>query len=356
MTRKVLVTGGAGFIGSAFVRRTLNATEFSIVNVDKLTYAASPEALSDVASHPRYGFEKADIADAQAMRRILRDHRPDAIINLAAETHVDRSIDGPADFIRTNVVGTFTLLEAALDYWTSLKEKDRTAFRFVQVSTDEVFGSLGPDGRFSADSPHRPNSPYAASKASADHLTRAWFRTYGLPTVTSHSSNNYGPFQFPEKLIPLVVDKALAGEPIPVYGKGENVRDWLFVEDHADALLVILDRGTPGETYLVGGQEERTNLDVVRSICRILDELQPSPGGKPYERSIAFVADRPGHDFRYAVDCSKVTDSFGWRPRHDFESGLRRTLLWYLANRDWRRRIGSSAGVGDRLGLRRTAG
>jgi len=346
---KILVTGGAGFIGSALVRRIIADGQHEVVNADKLTYAASPEALAAVQGASGYRFERADITDALAMGSLFKTYRPDAVITLAAESHVDRSIDGPAPFIYTNIVGTFTLLEAATSYWNSLTGTAKDRFRFLQVSTDEVFGSLGAEGRFEDDSPYRPNSPYAASKAAADHLVRAWHRTYGLPAIVTNSSNNFGPFQFPEKLIPLTITRAFEGQSLPVYGKGENVRDWLYVEDHVDGLLTVLDRGRPGANYNIGGREERTNLEVVRQVCRVLDRLVPAAA--PREGLIRYVADRPGHDFRYALECTRITGELGWQPRHRFEEALEQTVSWYLDNQDWWRRTRAQVYDGGRLGL-----
>ena len=344
----VLVTGGAGFIGSALVRQLVRETDYTVVNVDKLTYAGNLESLAEVADSPRYVFERADVADAAAMRRVFEAYRPAGVFHLAAESHVDRSIDGPAAFIETNVVGTFTLLQEALRYWRGVG--DGRGFRFLHVSTDEVYGSLGAEGLFTEATPYAPNSPYSASKAASDHLARAWFHTYGLPTVTTNCSNNYGPYHFPEKLIPLVIQRALAGESLPVYGRGENVRDWLYVDDHAAALRLVFERGRPGETYNVGGHNERRNIDVVRAICAVLDELAPDPAG-PHARRITFVADRPGHDARYAIDASKLRAELGWAPRETFETGLRKTVAWYLANRAWTARVLSGAYRSERLGL-----
>jgi dTDP-glucose 4,6-dehydratase len=324
---KLLVTGGAGFIGSAVVRRAV-ADGLSVVNVDALTYAADPANVAAAAASPLYRFEKADIADAEAIGRILREHDPDAVMHLAAESHVDRSIDGPLAFVRTNVLGAAVMLEAARAHWSGLPEPRRSAFRFHHVSTDEVYGALGPEGRFSETSPYAPNSPYSASKAGADHLVRAWRATYGLPTLVTNCSNNYGPCQYPEKLIPVTIGKAVAGAPIPVYGAGENVRDWLHVEDHATALLLVLRRGRVGETYNIGGDAEVRNIDLVRAICGVLDELRPA--GAPHARLIAFVTDRPGHDFRYAIDAAKIERELGWRPTVTLEAGLRATVGWYL--------------------------
>lgn len=348
---KVLVTGGAGFIGSALVRHLVLDQGVDVVTVDKLTYAGNLDSLKPVDGHPGHAFERTDICDADAMRRIFADHAPDVVMHLAAESHVDRSIDGPGAFVQTNVVGTYTLLEAALAYWRELGGAKRDGFRFLGVSTDEVYGSLGADGAFSESSQLRPNSPYAASKAAADHLVRAWGKTYGLPVLISNCSNNYGPYQFPEKLIPLMILSALEGKPLPVYGTGNNVRDWLYVEDHARALWDVATKGRLGETYLIGGRSERTNLDIVKTLCALLDDLRPAASGRPYQTLITFVADRPGHDLRYAVDDSKVRSELGWAPRQDIDSGLRRTVEWYLANVWWWERIQSGIYRGERLGL-----
>jgi dTDP-glucose 4,6-dehydratase len=347
----LLVTGGAGFIGSEVVRQLLAETDWTVVNVDKLTYAGNLESLESVAGHPRYRFEQVDICEAPAVRGLFERHRPGAVMHLAAESHVDRSIDGPGEFVRTNVWGTYTLLQEALRHWRTLPPERRAAFRFHHVSTDEVYGSLGPTGRFTEDTPYAPNSPYSASKASSDHLVRAWFHTYGLPVVTSNCSNNYGPFQFPEKLIPLVTLNALEGRPLPVYGKGDNVRDWLYVGDHARALRSVLTAGTPGETYNVGGNNERTNLEVVRTICAVLDQLLPDSPHRPHERLVTFVTDRPGHDRRYAIDASKIARDLGWTPAESFESGLRKTVQWYLDNPRWWRRVQDGSYQRERLGL-----
>jgi dTDP-glucose 4,6-dehydratase len=348
--RTILVTGGAGFIGSAVVRLLITNSDARVVVLDALTYAGNLDSLAPVASDPRYTFVHADICDAAAMHAAMQSHQPDAVMHLAAESHVDRSIDGPAAFVRTNVLGTFTLLDAVLAYWKTLSGDHATAFRFHHVSTDEVFGSLGASGFFTEETSYQPNSPYAASKASSDHLVRAWHHTYGLPVVTSNCSNNYGPYQFPEKLIPLVIRNALAGQPLPVYGRGENVRDWLYVDDHARALLAVLERGEPGETYNVGGVNERRNIDVVRAICALLDELAPDAAG-PRERLIRFVTDRPGHDQRYAIDASKIERTLGWTPAETFESGLRKTVQWYVDNQPWTDRVLSGEYRGERLGL-----
>jgi dTDP-glucose 4,6-dehydratase len=347
----ILVTGGAGFIGSAFIRHAMIERSCTIVNVDKLTYASSRDSLDSVAGDPRYHFAQVDICDGPAVAALLQRHRPDAIVHLAAESHVDRSIDGPAAFISTNIVGTFTLLQVARDYWQGLAPAQQRAFRFVHVSTDEVFGSLGAEGRFTEDTPYAPRSPYSASKAASDHLVRAWHHTYGLPTVVTNCSNNYGPYQFPEKLIPLTILNAAAGRPLPVYGSGENVRDWLFVDDHARALTLVLERGAVGATYAVGGANEWRNIDVVREICRLVDERLPDPSLGPRERLIRMVADRPGHDQRYAIDAGRIRRELGWTPRETFESGLRRTVDWYLDHTDWAARVQSGAYRGERLGL-----
>ncbi len=333
---KILVTGGAGFIGGAVVRRLISQTAHQVVNLDALTYAANPASLAAVATHERYAFEQADIRDSAAVRSVLAKHQPDAIMHLAAESHVDRSIDGPAEFIDTNITGTYRLLEEALDYWRGLADERKAAFRFHHVSTDEVFGSLGPnDPAFTETTPYHPRSPYSASKAASDHLVLAWHHTYGLPVVLSNCSNNYGPYQFPEKLIPLMIVRALAGQPLPVYGKGENVRDWLFVDDHASALISILESGRLGESYLVGGRSEKRNIDVVETLCRLMDELVPASPHKPHARLISYVTDRPGHDHRYAIDATKLKNELGWQPSVSFEQGLRNTVIWYLDNRGW---------------------
>jgi dTDP-glucose 4,6-dehydratase len=347
--RPILVTGGAGFIGSALVRRLVGGGR-RVVVVDKLTYAGNLDSLASVARHPGFAFERADICDADAVDAILRRHEPGAIMHLAAESHVDRSIDGPADFVRTNVLGTFTLLDAARRHRDRLAGGDADRFRFLHVSTDEVFGSLGDAGRFDEATPYDPRSPYSATKAGSDHLVRAWHHTYGLPILLTNCSNNYGPYQFPEKLFPLMILNALGGRPLPVYGRGENVRDWLFVEDHVDGLIAVLDRGREGGTYLFGGDAERRNIDVVESICRTVDELAPEPG---LDRTslIEFVTDRPGHDFRYAIDASHARSALDWAPRHDFDEGLRATVAWYIAHRDWCERVQSGEYRRERLGL-----
>lgn len=349
MPRTLLLTGGCGFIGSAVVRLLLRRTDTMVINVDKLTYAASPEALEEARTDRRHLLIEADIADAGAMRQIFATHQPDAVMHLAAESHVDRSIDGPADFIRTNVVGTFTLLDAARDYYAGLDPARRPAFRFHHVSTDEVFGALGcDDAPFTETTAYDPRSPYSASKAASDHLVRAWFHTYGLPTVVSNTVNNYGPWQFPEKLIPLVTLNALHGNKLPVYGDGSNRRDWLYVDDHAEALVAVLERGQPGATYAISGRQPRSNLEVVRSICAHLDARLPDPSG-PRERLIEFVTDRPGHDFRYEIDPSRAEAVLGWKAAHDFDAGLARTIDWYLANRAWSDGVRARY-AGERLG------
>ena len=348
---RILVTGGAGFIGSAVVRHIIRDTDWSVANVDKLTYAGNLESLADARTSNRHRHFKVDICDRAAIDAVFQEVRPDAVLHLAAESHVDRSIDGAAPFIETNITGTYTLLEATLAYWRGLDEAARTRFRFQHISTDEVFGSLGATGQFTETTPYQPNSPYSASKAASDHLVRAWHHTYGLPTLATNCSNNYGPYHFPEKLIPLVILRALGGESLPVYGKGENVRDWLHVEDHAEALTLVLRRGRPGETYNVGGDSERTNIEVVRAICALLDEMLPGSPNRPHERLIRFVTDRPGHDARYAIDASKIKTELGWQPRHSFDSGLRDTVRWFLDNRPWWERVMSGAYRGERLGL-----
>jgi dTDP-glucose 4,6-dehydratase len=351
---KVLVTGGCGFIGSAVIRHALNDSDSHIINVDKLTYAATPEALGLALRSRRCQLEQEDVCDAKAMRRIFASHQPDAVMHLAAESHVDRSIDGPAEFIQTNIVGTFVLLEAARDYWSNLPPGRRAAFRFHHVSTDEVYGALLPSSpAFAEDSPYRPRSAYSASKASADHLVRAWAETYGLPTLITNCSNNYGPWQFPEKFIPLIISSAFDRRPLPVYGAGENIRDWLHVEDHARALWLVLHRGRAGETYNIGGGCERRNIDVVRAVCALMDVR--NPGGAPHERLISFVPDRPGHDFRYAISSEKLQRELGWRPDVTFQEGLARTVEWYGENQSWWRRIRKTLYDGRRLGLATTA-
>ncbi|MGM0586413.1 MAG: dTDP-glucose 4,6-dehydratase [Pseudomonadota bacterium] len=346
---KILVTGGAGFIGSAVIRHLIRDIDAAVVNLDKLTYAATPEALEEAADSPRYTLVQADIADAEAVADAFRRHDPDAVMHLAAESHVDRSIDGPAEFIRTNLVGTFTLLEAARDHWTRLKGARRDAFRFHHISTDEVYGTLtADDPAFCETTPYRPNSPYSASKAGSDHLVRAWGETYGLPVVTTNCSNNYGPWQFPEKLIPVMAINAAEARPLPVYGRGENIRDWLHVEDHARALALVLEKGRLGETYNIGGNAERKNLDVVHAICAFMDHEFPDRA--PHERLIEFVEDRPGHDLRYAINADKIRDELGWTPSESFESGIESTLRWFMDNRAWWQAIRQARYDGRRLG------
>jgi dTDP-glucose 4,6-dehydratase len=349
-----LVTGGAGFIGSALVRQLVSETEHRVVNVDSLTYAGNLESLGTARDHARHRFRQVDVCDVLALRAVFDEEQPDGVFHLAAESHVDRSIDAPGTFVQTNLIGTFTLLQEALRYWGSLPAERRDSFRFLHVSTDEVFGALGEQGLFTEHTAYDPSSPYSASKAGSDHLARAWQRTYGLPVVVTNCSNNYGPFQFPEKLIPLIILKALAGEKLPVYGHGEHVRDWLYVDDHARALRLVLSLARPGETYNVGGGNERRNIEVVHEICGLLDQLVPDTAGA-YERLITFVSDRPGHDFRYAIDSGKIRAELGWTPRENFASGLRRTVEWYLLNRRWVDRVTSGAYRGERLGSGRVA-
>lgn len=347
---KLLVTGGAGFIGSAVVRTVLNETNWRVCNVDKLTYAGNLESLDSVRNHTRYSFERIDICDQQAVHSIIHAFKPQAVMHLAAESHVDRSIDGPLDFLRTNVFGTYNLLDACLSYWKKLDADAARSFRFHHVSTDEVYGSLGPLGAFTESSLYQPNSPYSATKASSDHLVRAWHHTFGLPVVTTNCSNNYGPYQFPEKLIPLMILNAMAGKSLPIYGKGDNVRDWLYVNDHVSALLHVLNHGRVGEVYNVGGGSEQTNLKVVEMICDLLDELQPSD--KPRRELITFVADRPGHDHRYAIDSTKLMSELGWRPRENFDTGLRKTVEWYIYHANsWCARVLNGSYRMERLGL-----
>ncbi|MDN3522094.1 dTDP-glucose 4,6-dehydratase [Halomonas ramblicola] len=354
MGKTFLVTGGAGFIGSAVVRELIANTEHRVVNVDKLTYAGNLESLDGVADNPRYAFLQADIGDAQAMHQAFARYQPDVVMHLAAESHVDRSIDGPAEFIQTNVVGTSVLLEAARGYWKALQEgapQRAAAFRFHHISTDEVYGDLeGPEGFFTETTPYAPSSPYSASKAGSDHLVRAWQRTFGLPALITNCSNNYGPYHFPEKLIPLMILNGLAGKPLPVYGDGQQIRDWLYVEDHARALIKVATEGQVGETYNIGGHNEKTNLEVVQTLCDLLQEQRPKTSGH-YRDLITFVADRPGHDLRYAIDAGKIERDLGWRPQETFETGLRKTVQWYLANEGWWKRVQDGSYQGQRLGM-----
>ena len=348
--KTLLVTGGAGFIGGNFVLGALAQGGWRVVNLDALTYAGNPDTLAAVAGNPDHVFVHGDIGNAALVGRLLADHAPTAIVNFAAESHVDRSIDGPAAFVQTNVVGTLTLLECALAYWRALPLERQDAFRFLHVSTDEVYGSLGPVGRFREESPYQPNSPYSASKAASDHLVRAFHHTYGLPVLTTNCSNNYGPYQFPEKLIPLTLQKALAGEPLPVYGDGRNIRDWLFVGDHCAAIRRVLEIGRVGEVYNVGGDAERENIQVVKAICALLDERVPLPEGRRRETLVTYVRDRPGHDRRYAIDASKIRNDLGWRPTESFASGLARTVDWYLDNQAWVKRVLDGSYRMERLG------
>lgn len=351
MKKTILVTGGAGFIGGNFVLGEMASGASRVVNLDALTYAGNLDTLSSLESDPDYHFVHGSIGDRKLVSSLLEQYKPDAIINFAAESHVDRSIDAPGDFIQTNVVGTFELIEAVRNYWGALPETEKKAFRFLHVSTDEVYGSLGETGYFTETTPYQPNSPYSASKAASDHLVRAYFHTYGLPVLTTNCSNNYGPYQFPEKLIPLMIQNGLQGKPLPVYGDGSNVRDWLFVEDHCSAIQTVLEKGKPGEVYNVGGNSERKNIDVVTILCELLDELQPDSVHAPHTNLITYVTDRPGHDRRYAIDASKIRDELGWEPEESFESGLRRTVRWYLDNRHWVERVQDGSYRGERLGL-----
>lgn len=350
--KSILVTGGAGFIGSNFIRYILAEEDIQVVNLDKLTYAGNLASLQDVADHPGYSFLQGDIADQGLLARILAEHRPQAVVNFAAESHVDRSLDGPAAFIQTNIVGTFHLLELCRDYWAKLAPVDQEKFRFLQISTDEVYGSLGAEGVFTEATAYAPNSPYAASKASADHLARAWHQSYGLPVITTNCSNNYGPYQFPEKLIPMMILNALDGKPLPVYGAGENIRDWLFVLDHCEALARVLAMGKPGEAYNIGGGNEKKNIEVVQEICAVLDRIKPRADGLSYREQIVFVEDRPGHDLRYAIDAGKMKAELGWQARESFAGGLLKTVEWYLQNLDWCRTVQERNYGRERLGLR----
>ena len=336
MNKNILVTGGAGFIGSAVIRYLINETNSNVLNIDKLTYAGNLESLETVSNNPRYQFLHADICDKSAMTKAFDDFEPDIVMHLAAESHVDRSIDGPIDFIQTNIIGTYTLLEVARNYWQNLAEDKKSRFKFHHISTDEVYGDLeGTDDLFTEETSYSPSSPYSASKASSDHLVRAWYRTYGLPIVITNCSNNYGPYHFPEKLIPLVILNALDGKPLPVYGDGKQIRDWLYVEDHARALYLVATTAKVGETYNIGGHNEKQNIDVVKTICTILDNIKPRTDGQSYIQQITFVKDRPGHDLRYAIDASKINKELGWQPQETFESGIQKTVEWYLSNQDW---------------------
>jgi dTDP-glucose 4,6-dehydratase len=350
---KILVTGGAGFIGSAVVRYFISETDATVINLDKLTYAGNLESLGAFRNHPRHIFERVDICNHHEVERVFREYHPHAVMHLAAESHVDRSIDGPAAFIETNVVGTYTLLETARTYWNELEGVEKSCFRFQHISTDEVYGSLDTNGLFTEETKYQPNSPYSASKASSDHLIRAWHHTYGLPSLITNCSNNYGPYQYPEKLIPLMILNALDGKPMPIYGKGDQVRDWLYVDDHARALYKVLTKGSLGETYNIGGNNEMRNISVVKEICNVLEELAPEkpPGVARYEQLITHVVDRPGHDLRYAIDASKIKCELGWKSQETFETGLRKTVQWYLNNLDWCRRVQDGSYQRERLGL-----
>jgi dTDP-glucose 4,6-dehydratase len=349
---RIIVTGGAGFIGSSVIRHIIKNTNDEVLNIDKLTYAGNLESLKEIDQNPRYQFQQVDICDASKLEQIFEQFQPDAIMHLAAESHVDRSIDGPSTFIQTNIVGTYTLLEAARKYWQRLDEIKKVNFRFHHISTDEVYGDLdGTKDLFTETTPYAPSSPYSASKASSDHLVRAWQRTYGLPTIVTNCSNNYGPYHFPEKLIPLVILNALDSKALPIYGAGNQIRDWLFVEDHARALYQVVTQGTVGETYNIGGHNEKQNIEVVKTICRILDQLRPQNNAQPYENLITFVKDRPGHDLRYAIDASKIENELGWKPLETFETGIRKTIEWYLNNLEWCRHVQDGSYQRERLGV-----
>ena len=353
-SKNIVVTGGAGFIGSAVIPHYIANTEHTVINVDKLTYAGNLESLGDALNHSRHIFKQVDICDREALDQIFNEYKPNAVMHLAAESHVDRSIDGPAEFMNTNIIGTYTLLEAARSYWSRLKEESKKQFRFHHISTDEVYGDLeGSDNLFTEETPYAPSSPYSASKASSDHLVRAWNRTYKFPVIITNCSNNYGPYQFPEKLIPLVILNVISGKPLPVYGRGHQVRDWLYVEDHARALARVLEGGECGETYNIGGLNEKTNLEVVKTLCSILDQLVPEhPDGiSKYEDLITYVADRPGHDVRYAIDNTKIIQKLDWNPEETFETGIRKTVEWYLSNESWWKRVQDGSYQGERLGL-----
>ena len=349
---KILVTGGAGFIGSAVIRHIINNTDDIVLNVDKLTYAGNLESLRGIDQNPRYIFQQIDICDKESLKQAFSSFQPNLIMHLAAESHVDRSIDGPAEFISTNIIGTYTLLEVARHYWQNLDKKEKSEFKFHHISTDEVYGDLEDTNElFTESTPYAPSSPYSASKASSDHLVRAWHRTYSLPTIITNCSNNYGPYHFPEKLIPLVVLNALDGKSLPIYGQGDQIRDWLYVEDHASALYKVVTEGMVGETYNIGGHNEKQNIDVVKTICQILDELKPQDNGQLYESLITFVQDRPGHDIRYAIDASKIKNELGWTPTETFDSGIRKTVEWYLNNLEWCRRVQDGSYQRERLGV-----
>ena len=354
MTNKnILVTGGAGFIGSAVIRYLINETNSNVLNIDKLTYAGNLESLETVSNNPRYQFLHADICDKSAMTKAFQDFQPNIVMHLAAESHVDRSIDGPMDFIQTNIIGTYNLLEVARNYWQNLTEDKKSRFKFHHISTDEVYGDLeGTDDLFTEETSYSPSSPYSASKASSDHLVRAWYRTYGLPVVVTNCSNNYGPYHFPEKLIPLVILNALDGKPLPVYGDGKQIRDWLYVEDHARALYLVATTAKVGETYNIGGHNEKQNIDVVKTICKILDNMKPREDGQSYTQQITFVKDRPGHDLRYAIDASKINKELGWQPQETFESGIQKTVEWYLNNLEWCRHVQDGSYQRERLGVK----
>lgn len=349
--KKILVTGGAGFIGSAVIRQYIKDTDYEIINVDALTYAGNLESLAEVNGNSRYHFEHANICDIETLESIFKQYQPDAVMHLAAESHVDRSIDGPSAFIETNIVGTYNLLDVAKKYWDGLEAEKKSQFRFHHVSTDEVYGDLGETGYFTEDTSYDPSSPYSASKASSDHLVRAWFRTYGLPIVITNCSNNYGECQFPEKLIPLVILNALKGKPLPIYGEGKQIRDWLHVNDHAIALRLVLEKGVIGETYNIGGHNEKTNLDVVKTLCTLLDKMVPDSPHVPHFSLVTFVDDRPGHDLRYAIDADKIKNELGWVPIETFESGIEKTIKWYLENNDWCQHVLDGSYQGERLGL-----
>ena len=352
MRKRIIVTGGAGFIGSALVRHLISNTDHIVLNIDALTYAGNLSSLASVAESEKYAFQKIDICDSPKILECIKAFQPDVITHLAAESHVDRSIDGPGAFIQTNLVGTFSMLNGALEYWRGLSDERQRDFRFHHISTDEVFGALGNEGYFTEETPYDPRSPYSASKAGSDHLVQAWHHTYGLPVVITNCSNNYGPFHFPEKLIPLVIIKCLAGEPLPVYGTGSNVRDWLYVDDHVRALQTVFEHGAIGQSYMVGGNSERTNLEVVQVICDTLDRIRPKPDKLSYREQIKFVADRPGHDFRYAINSTKLQTELGWKPLESFETGMEKTITWYLENRIWWEAIQSGEYQGERLGLK----